>query len=99
MLLFPTDAGLGLGALVCGATRIDDEDLYTAAKTLANQVTPERQEAGCVYPPLSNIREVSLQIAVRFCETAYARGTASVMPPPDDMGSACRAIMYTPSYE
>ncbi|MFC1740624.1 NAD-dependent malic enzyme, partial [Pseudomonadota bacterium] len=38
MFIFP---GVGLGAVVCGATKVTDEMFFTAAKTLAHMVTEE----------------------------------------------------------
>ncbi|KAG3043637.1 hypothetical protein PI125_g27278, partial [Phytophthora idaei] len=42
--------------------------MVIAAKTLAGLTTPADLETGCVYPPLSSIREVSLKIAEAVAE-------------------------------
>lgn len=92
--IFP---GIGLGAVACGATKLDDEDMYQAAKMLASQVDDDQLRKGCVYPSLANIRDVSARIAASICETAYARGTATVFPKPQDAYEHCKSVMYDPA--
>ena len=70
--IFP---GVGLGVVAVGVSRINDEDMVVAAETLARQVTQDRLDVGCLYPPLSEIREVSVHIAAAIAELAYKRGT------------------------
>jgi malate dehydrogenase (oxaloacetate-decarboxylating)(NADP+) len=90
--IFP---GIGLGVLAAGSTKITDHDMLIAAETLAKQVTQDRLDVGCVYPPLSEIRSVSAKIAVEVAETAYATGVAT-NPKPDDMVAHCLSLMYDP---
>lgn len=63
--IFP---GIGLACVGAGLTRVDDEVMLIAAKTLAQLVTPDDLATGCVYPPLSMIRHVSLKIATAIAE-------------------------------
>ena len=93
--IFP---GIGLGAVACQATRVSEQMFLAAARTLASQVTEARLEEGAIYPPLSEIREVSAQIAVAVAEQAYAEGLAR-LPRPDDLREHILAQMYDPSYE
>ena len=92
--IFP---GVGLGAIVCGATRIVDEMFLAAANTLAAQVTPADLDQGSLYPPLANIRDVSAHIAVAVAEVAYERGLAA-KPRPDNLLEHVRKQMYDPHY-
>jgi len=92
--IFP---GVGLGAIVCGATRITDEMFLAAAKTLAAQVTPGDLDQGSLYPPLAQIREVSAQIAAAVVEVAYERGLAAA-PRPKNSLEHVRKQMYDPRY-
>mmetsp|Transcript_25598 Transcript_25598/g.80137 ORF Transcript_25598/g.80137 Transcript_25598/m.80137 type:complete len:678 (-) Transcript_25598:103-2136(-) len=87
--------GIGLGAIAAGTTRIDDEDMYIAAKTLAETVSEERLAKGCLYPPLSEIRDVSAKIATAIALRAHEKGAATV-PMPENMLEYVRSIMYDP---
>ncbi|CEG37383.1 malate dehydrogenase [Plasmopara halstedii] len=90
--IFP---GIGLGVVAFGLTHVDDEIMIIAAKTLAAMTTPSDLEMGCVYPPLSNIRDVSLQIAVAVAEYGYAKGFASI-PKPENLLHFLTNFMYNP---
>jgi malate dehydrogenase (oxaloacetate-decarboxylating)(NADP+) len=92
--IFP---GVGLGAIVCEATRITDEMFSRAAHALAEQVTEGDLETGCLYPPLQQIRKVSAHIAVAVAEVAYDEGLA-LKPRPDDLLQAMKDAMYNPAY-
>ena len=89
--------GIGLGALACRAKHIDDGMFLAAADALANQVSKANLDAGTLYPPLSDIREVSLHIAVAVAEKAYATGLAK-LERPDDLEAHIKAMMYEPDY-
>ena len=93
--IFP---GVGLGAIACGARRITDEMFLVAAKTLAKQVGPEDLALGRIYPSLTRIREVSLQIAVAVATLCWDQGLASEARPvnPEEF---IRGHQYQPRYE
>ncbi|DBA00875.1 TPA: hypothetical protein N0F65_008518 [Lagenidium giganteum] len=98
--IFP---GVGLACVAVGLTHVDDHVMMIAAETLAKIVTPADLETGCVYPPLSNIRDVSLKIAVAVAEyvspmlelQGYEKGYATV-PKPADLTAFIRSSMYNP---
>lgn len=92
--IFP---GLGLGALQGGITRITDDMLISAAETLANCITEKELDQGCLYPPLSKIREVSVAIAMAVAKTASEHGLLKA-PLADDFESELRASLYHPDY-
>ena len=94
MFIFP---GVGLGAVVCGATKVTDEMFFTAAKTLAHMVTEEELNAGTIYPDLGKIRQISLAIAAAVCRLAWDQGLAQY-PEPDDIRQYVRDCMYHPDY-
>ncbi|MCX2982582.1 NAD-dependent malic enzyme [Halieaceae bacterium IMCC14734] len=92
--IFP---GVGLGVLASGSTRVTDTMFLAAANCLADQVTAEDLQLGRVYPPLSNITEVSALIAAAVAEVAWEEGVASVVRP-DNPLAAIKAMMYQPVY-
>ena len=57
--IFP---GVGLGASVCAAESVPDSMLYHAAVALSRMTTEKELAAGRVFPHISSIREVSLQV-------------------------------------
>lgn len=89
--------GIGLGAIACDAKNIDDAMFLAAANSLANQVSQENLDAGTLYPPLSDIRDVSLNIAVAVVEQGYKSGLGR-SPRPKDIASHIEAMMYVPDY-
>jgi malate dehydrogenase (oxaloacetate-decarboxylating)(NADP+) len=89
--------GIGLGVVCAEATRVTDEMFFIAAKTLAHLVTEEDLATGCVYPPLSRIREVSAAIATAVAEVAWDSGLANA-PRPDDILEFVKSKMYEPTY-
>ena len=46
-------------------------------------VTEDDLAVGRLYPPLDNIREISVKIAKKVAEEAYQAGTASTYPEPE----------------
>jgi malate dehydrogenase (oxaloacetate-decarboxylating)(NADP+) len=93
--IFP---GVGLGALVCEATKITDGMFLTAARTLAAQVGDDDLALGRVYPALSRIREVSVHIATKVAEEAHRAGLAR-RPRPADIEADIRSRMFVPNYQ
>lgn len=87
--------GIGLGALACRARTIPDALFLTAARALARLVTPDDLEKGCLYPPLKDIRRISLAIAVRVAGAAYALKMARGRKP-GDLRRTIAQSMYDP---
>jgi malate dehydrogenase (oxaloacetate-decarboxylating)(NADP+) len=92
--IFP---GVGLGALVSGTSRVTDEMFLAAANCLAELVGEDDLAAGRVYPPLSRIRDVSVQVAAAVAQVAYDAGLARGKRPAD-LEQQIRAGMYQPIY-
>jgi malate dehydrogenase (oxaloacetate-decarboxylating)(NADP+) len=92
--IFP---GVGLGALVSAAQEVTDAMFLAAARTLANLVQPEDLAVGRVYPALTKIRDVSLQIATAVATVAHDSGLARA-PRPADLSADIRARMFEPVY-
>ncbi|KAE8668560.1 NADP-dependent malic enzyme 3 [Hibiscus syriacus] len=66
--IFP---GFGLGLIISGAIRVQEDVLLAASKALASQVTEEHLGKGLIYPPFSNIRKISAKIAPKVAAKAY----------------------------
>ncbi len=60
VFVFP---GLGLGSLLCGASRITDAMITAASTALAGQVSEEELADGMLYPAISRLRPVSRVVA------------------------------------
>jgi len=96
--IFP---GVGLGAIVAGARVIRDADFLVAARTLAGLVKPERLACGALYPPISELRTISRDLAI-----AVLRGIGTVDGEPlpagaegDEMATAAvDAAVWWPEY-
>ena len=92
--IFP---GVGLGAIATKARRVTDAMFLAAARSLADQVTPQDLAQGSLYPPLASVREVSAHIATAVAEVAFTQGHAGIERPADLLGHV-RGCMYDPRY-
>lgn len=93
--IFP---GFGLGLLISGAIRVHDDMLLAASEALATQVTQENYDKGLIYPPFTNIRKISANIAAKVAATVYDLGLASNLPRPKDLVRYAESKMYSPLY-
>ena len=89
--------GIGLGAIACRARTISNEMFLEAARVLAEKVTEADLQAGALYPPLTDIRDVSLAIAVAVAKKAWQQGLAQ-LEQPADIETMIAATMYDPNY-
>lgn len=94
--IFP---GASLGVIAAGIKHIHESVFLFAAEGLAGMVSSEDLEVGRVYPPLHNIKEISLKIAVKVAEESYKDGMASVYPEPEDKEAYIRGLQYNANYE
>jgi malate dehydrogenase (oxaloacetate-decarboxylating)(NADP+) len=89
--------GVGLGLLMAGARRVDDELFLAAARALATQMTDADLGRGLLFPPAARMRDVALAVATAVATAAYDRGLAT-KPRPADLAAAVAGAMYTPRY-
>eukprot|EP00092_Neocalanus_flemingeri_P002374 GFUD01002539.1.p1 GENE.GFUD01002539.1~~GFUD01002539.1.p1 ORF type:complete len:629 (+),score=206.98 GFUD01002539.1:180-2066(+) len=94
--IFP---GASLAVIAAGIHHISDSVFLSAAEGLADMVTEDDLAVGRLYPPLDNIREISVQIAKKVAEEAYQSGTASTYPEPEDKEAFIRATLYDYNYD
>ncbi|KAL9330133.1 hypothetical protein ACSQ67_005136 [Phaseolus vulgaris] len=93
--IFP---GFGLGLVISGAIRVHDDMLLAASEALAKQVSEENYKNGLIYPPFSNIRKISANIAANVAAKAYELGLATRLPRPQNLVEYAESCMYTPVY-
>ncbi len=91
-LLFP---GLGLGTIVCRATRMPDALFLAAARALAKLADPTDPTKGLL-PGIERLREVSATVAVEVILAAQKAGLATTAVA--DPIEAVRLAMWEPAY-
>ena len=92
--IFP---GVGLGVLASGARHVTDEMFLAAARTLAASVSREDLDRGAIFPALTMMRDVSVQVAAAVMEVAYTQDLATV-PRPADLQTLAKSKMWEPEY-
>jgi malate dehydrogenase (oxaloacetate-decarboxylating)(NADP+) len=92
--IFP---GLGLAVTACRIRHVTDEMFFAASKALADLVTEEDLSHGSLYPPLNQIRKVSLAIAEAVASVAYRQKIASKSKP-QNLHAYLANQMYDPVY-
>ncbi|MFT8334944.1 NAD-dependent malic enzyme [Acetobacter orientalis] len=92
--IFPA---LGLAVYATCPDIITDEMVIEAAKALADQVSPIFQERGRLFPPQSDILEVSITSATRIAEYIFDKGAATVERP-QDIRAWIESQTYSPRY-
>jgi malate dehydrogenase (oxaloacetate-decarboxylating)(NADP+) len=94
VFIFPA---MGLAIFATEAKRVTDEMFITAAEAVAEQVTQDDFEHGLIYPRVSDILNVSLNVAVRVAEQIFSSGLARVEKP-KDIRTFIKSKMYKPFY-
>jgi malate dehydrogenase (oxaloacetate-decarboxylating) len=92
--IFP---GLGFGSILAGAHAISDGMVLEAARALADYTAARHLAEGRVYPPVSELFEVSVVVAARVWQQATREGLAAV-PAPADPERHVRAQAWRPEY-
>jgi len=93
--IFP---GVGLAVVATRSTTVTDKMFLAAAKALAETVRSESLDAGSIYPPLNEIREVSVAIACAVAEVVFESGLATAARP-DNLEELIRSHVWEPTYE
>ena len=73
--IFP---GLGLGVIASGARRVTDAMFVAAARVLSELAPVLHDAEASLYPPLEQVREVSLKVALAVAREAQRAGLAEV---------------------
>ncbi len=91
VFVFP---GVGLGALVAEASRISDTVFTVAADTLSQLVSDEDLAAGSIFPPLSDLRRITMRIAEAVVRQSRDEGVGRAIADRDI--PRCRASHVVP---
>ncbi len=67
-----------MGAIVAGARELTDRMFLVAATELARGVSADRLEQGALYPPLTDLRSISRDIAVAVAREARDQGVGRI---------------------
>ena len=89
--------GVALGIISSQARRVTDSMFMAAAKTLAKLSPTEKDKQGRLLPPVTEIRSVSIQIAIAVAEQARKENLA-LLPPGEDLEAAVRGNVWEPRY-
>jgi malate dehydrogenase (oxaloacetate-decarboxylating) len=93
--IFP---GVGLGTIAVQARRVTDAMFLAAAKALA-QVSPARvNPAANLLPPVTSLREVSVEVALAVALQAHKEGLTKGIET-DEIEGLIRAKVWTPQYQ
>jgi malate dehydrogenase (oxaloacetate-decarboxylating)(NADP+) len=95
VFIFPA---LGMAIYATEAKRVTDEMLLTASEAVANEISKEDFDNGLIYPPIKNIREVSVKVAIKVTEEIFKSGLAQVEKP-KSIEKFIRNKMYEPLYK
>lgn len=90
--------GLGLGAILARAREITDGMVLEAAQALGDYTA--EKHPGRVYPPIDELREVSIRVATRVIRRAISDGVATAQEglPPQDLEPFVRSSFWRPRY-
>jgi malate dehydrogenase (oxaloacetate-decarboxylating) len=94
--IFP---GLGFGCILAEASRITDGMVLAAADALAEYTAGRHLEASLVYPPVSELQEVSVRVASRVIQQAFDDGVANNLDLEGrDLDAYTRSRFWHPRY-
>lgn len=94
LYIFP---GVGLGAIICQATRVTSRMFHAASTALSEMVTAEELERGQLLPSLSDIRKVSFTVAMAVAKQARSEGIG-VQISDDRLAQLLTTAMWEPHY-
>lgn len=93
VFIFP---GLGVATIATNARKVTAGMTNAASKALAAQVTAEELASGLLFPSVSRLRSVSLQIAFAVARQAVADGVTDAAE--SEVEELVRRTVWTPEY-
>jgi malate dehydrogenase (oxaloacetate-decarboxylating) len=94
LYIFP---GVGLGSIVCQASRVTHSMFHAASCALSNLVTKEQQANGLLLPALDDIRKVSFEVAYAVAKQARTEGLG-IQVSDERLALLLKAAMWVPQY-
>jgi malic enzyme len=92
--IFP---GIGLGVLVAEAREVSDGMCRAAAECLADQVSREDLDAGVLFPPIRDLRQVAARVAEAVVREARDAGLGRAIPD-EVIPDVVAAAQWEPGY-
>ena len=93
--IFP---GVGLGLIAVQAKEVTDKMFMAAAKALAELSPAKKNSESNLLPPFSELRTISLSVAVAVAQEAITSGLAQVDTRNVDLKKYIKAQMFEPEY-
>ncbi|KAI9477912.1 MAG: malic enzyme [Benjaminiella poitrasii] len=91
--------GIGLGITVSRATRVTPTMFLETARTIADMATPEQLKDGVLFPGVSQLRQVALNVGTRVCDVAFQEGVATaVLKEGEILTDVVQSSAYQPEY-
>jgi malate dehydrogenase (oxaloacetate-decarboxylating) len=94
VFIFP---GLGLGAIVSGASEITNSMINASSLALANSLTRQELAEGCLMPEVSRLWEVCGIVGLAVAQQAIEDGVASI-DKDADLGDLLAEYRWQPRY-
>jgi malate dehydrogenase (oxaloacetate-decarboxylating) len=91
--------GLGFGSILANVTEVTDNMVMAASMALADFTEHKHLAAGLVYPPISDLREVSIAVTTRVIAQAFEDGVATTSKlSPTTAEAYVRSHFWRPRY-
>lgn len=94
LFIFP---GMGLGALVSGTSKITDSMFMAACRAISGMLSREDLERGQVLPAITDVRKVSVQVALSVARVARDAGLG-MRADDDRLMTMIKNAMWMPKY-
>lgn len=88
-----------MGVTVSRASKVTSSMFLEAARTIADMATPEQLKEGILFPGVSQLRDVALNVGTRVCEVAFEEGVATaVLEKGEVLSEVVKSSAYQPEY-
>jgi malate dehydrogenase (oxaloacetate-decarboxylating) len=94
LYIFP---GMGLGAIVCQASRVTHSMFAAASKSISEMVTEDQRNQGYLLPPLTDVRGASFEVAFAVAKKAREEGIGLIAPD-ERLAQLIKNAMWVPRY-